>query len=92
MVDTLSGAGDSTLEKLIAAGLSPQAIAELYLRRQPYLALRKISCDVREGILRLRGSVPEYHLKQLAESTVCQLPGYRAIENLIEVTPVASRT
>jgi len=58
---------------------------ERRLSRSPYMELRYISCDVREGVLTLLGRVPSYYLKQLAQSIVGSLPGVQRIDNQLEV-------
>jgi CheY-like chemotaxis protein len=59
--------------------------AENRLRGNPYLALKNISCDCREGVLTLRGCLPSYYLKQIAQSAVAHLEGVHGINNEIEV-------
>jgi osmotically-inducible protein OsmY len=55
------------------------------LLRNPYLALRNVSCDYREGVLTLRGCLPSYHLKQVAQTAVASLDGVAQVVNEIEV-------
>ncbi len=57
------------------------------LRNNPYLSLRKIDCEYSGGRLTLRGRVPSYFLKQLAQSTVARAEGVERVVNLIQVTP-----
>jgi len=63
--------------------------AERKLSRSPYMELRSISYDLCEGVLTLRGRVPSYYLKQIAQHLVDSLPGVEKIDNRLEV--VASR-
>jgi len=42
------------------------AQAEARLRAHPYLALQRVSCECRDGVLVLRGRLPTYYLKQIA--------------------------
>jgi osmotically-inducible protein OsmY len=65
--------------------------AESRLRAHSYLALKNISCDYRDGVLTLRGCLPTYYLKQVAQAAVGQLDGVQRIVNEIEVTPSAGR-
>lgn len=51
----------------------------------PYSALHWISCDYCGGALTLRGKVPCYFLKQMAQAIVADTPGVREIVNRIEV-------
>ena len=59
--------------------------AERCLRGSPYLALRNVACDGREGVLVLSGCLPSYYLKQLAQATVTHLEGVKQVVNHIEV-------
>jgi len=76
---------------------NPQArirdLAERCLRRNPYLAIHKISCDYGDGALVLRGFLPTYYLKQVAQEAVAQLEEVGTIHNWIEVLtpPLQSR-
>lgn len=66
---------------------NPAARAKLHLQSQSYSALHRISCEHRDGVLVLRGSVPSFHLKQLAQSLVLSLNSIGPLANLIEVRP-----
>ena len=71
---------------------SPQAVAERGLRSGPYPALKKLSCDYRGGVLVLRGCLPRYYLKQIAQEVVAhQVQGVGRLDNQIQVVPPASR-
>jgi osmotically-inducible protein OsmY len=67
--------------------LNPQIAeeAEIRLRNNSYLALKNVSCEHREGVLTLRGCLPTYYLKQMAQATVARLAGVQRIVNEIEV-------
>ena len=65
-------------------------IAQQLLRKSAYFELRNVSCEFSGGVLTLRGRVPSYHLKQLAQASVADVPGVIEIHNRVEVTP--SRT
>jgi osmotically-inducible protein OsmY len=60
--------------------------AEDRLRRRGYLALWDVSCDARDGVVRLRGRVPSYYLKQVAQAEAAEVEGVRRVVNRIEVT------
>ena len=60
-------------------------IAQAALRRSSYFELRNVSCDYSGGILTLRGHVPTYHLKQLAQASVAEVPGVVEVHNRVEV-------
>jgi len=66
-------------------------LAEGCLRRNPYPALKNVACDCRGGVLVLRGCLPSYYLKQVAQEAVVRLEGVQAIDNQIQVVPPASR-
>jgi hypothetical protein len=71
---------------------SPQAVAERGLRSSRYSALRHVSCDYQGGVLVLRGCLPSYYLKQLAQEVVAQLvQGVGRLDNQIQVVPPAAR-
>jgi hypothetical protein len=51
----------------------------------PYLALRTIAWDYRDGVLTLSGRLPTYYLKQVAQSAVAHVAGIERVVNRIEV-------
>jgi len=67
------------------------------LAQSPYFPLRGVWCDYHEGVLCLRGRVPSYYLKQVAQTIACQVDGVEECMNRIEVgsgalaNPVAGR-
>ena len=63
-----------------------QALAEWGLRRSRYPALRAVSCDYQDGVLVLRGRLPSYYLKQMAQEVVGhQVQGVSRLDNQIQV-------
>ncbi len=60
-------------------------IAQATLRQSPEAGLHEVSCEFSGGILTLRGRVPSYHLKQLAEAAVAEVPGVIEVHNRVEV-------
>ena len=70
---------------------SLQAVAERALRSGPYPALKNLSCDYRGGVLVLRGCLPSYYLKQIAQEAVAQVAGVRGVRNEIEVVAPSRR-
>ena len=63
--------------------------AERALRSGPYPALKKLSCDYRGGVLVLRGYLPTYYLKQIAQEVVAQqVKGAGRLDNQIQVVRV----
>jgi hypothetical protein len=71
------------------AGLALEV--ERRLQRSGYLALREIGCEVHGGIVRLRGHLPTYYLKQVAQAIVADIEGVRQVINQIEVGAPACR-
>ena len=65
--------------------------AESQLRRSGYLVLRDIGCTCREGVVTLRGCLPTYYLKQIAQHVVTELEGVCGIINQIEVLAPSRR-
>jgi osmotically-inducible protein OsmY len=59
--------------------------ARQHILRQPHLIQQRIWCEVLEGRLFLRGQVPSFYLKQLAQEAVVGMDGVRQIVNEIEV-------
>jgi hypothetical protein len=71
---------------------SPQAVAERGLHSSRYSALKHVSCDCQGGVLVLRGRLPSYYLKQIAQEVVArQFDKARRLENRIEVVRPAAR-
>jgi osmotically-inducible protein OsmY len=66
--------------------------AEGHLRRSGYLALRDIGCTCCEGVVTLRGCLPTFYLKQLAQHVVAELADVCGIINHIEVLASSGRT
>jgi len=60
-------------------------LAESRLRRSAYLALQYISCEFHARVLILRGRLPSYYLKQIAQALVGDIEGVERIDNQIEV-------
>ena len=55
------------------------------LRRTSYRALRALSCEYDQGVLFLRGQLPSYYQKQLAQEAVGGLAGVAQVVNETEV-------
>ena len=62
-------------------------LIEHCLRTNSYSALRTVSCECVNGVVVLRGCLPTYYLKQVAQEAVTQLEleGVVWIDNQIEV-------
>jgi hypothetical protein len=76
----------------LAPPASIQAAAERGLRSSRYSALKHVSCDYRDGVLVLRGRLPTYYLKQIAQEVVAhQFDQAERLENRIQVVRPARR-
>jgi len=62
-----------------------EARAAFRMRRSPYLEVRRVVCEFHEGMLCLRGRVPNYYLKQIAQTVVLGMDGVDEIHNQLEV-------
>jgi BON domain len=62
-------------------------VVEARFHQSAYLELRRVRCDVQNGVLFLAGHVSSYYLRQLAQAAVLGLEGIRAINNGLEVIP-----
>jgi len=61
--------------------------AQAELRRSSYFAIRGIDCEYDNGVLTLRGRLPSFFLKQMAQCAVSpQLRGVAIVDNQLEVT------
>ncbi len=68
-----------------APAASVSELAERRLHESPYFFLKRINCDFERGRLTLRGTVPMWQLKQIAESIVARVDGVRQVVNEVEV-------
>jgi len=55
------------------------------LRSSPYWSVRQLICDVDQGSVVLRGTVPCYYLKQVAQSVAVKTVGVEFVRSNIEV-------
>ena len=69
---------------------SVKELAERRLRSNPYLSLRNVTSDYFDGVLVLRGCVPTYYLKQMAQEVTTDLEGVERIDNRIQVLTLLS--
>jgi osmotically-inducible protein OsmY len=80
--------GLSTGMSTVSRPAPPQRVlegAENCLRSNSYLALKNITCVYHEGVLTLRGCLPSYYLKQIAQTAVSRISGVDRVVNEIEV-------
>lgn len=80
------------LEKSVGAGLAslPEpvkkaACADFKCSDRP--GLMQVQCEMHEGMAVLRGTVPSYYMKQIAQETTKQIKGVEQVVNHLLVTP-----
>jgi osmotically-inducible protein OsmY len=64
--------------------------AKARLCQNPYSPVQRVTCECRAGILILRGRVPTYYHKQIAQEAVSGLEGVEQVVNETEVVRPAS--
>jgi osmotically-inducible protein OsmY len=60
-------------------------LAERRLRESPYYFLRALRCHYRDGVLTVRGQVPNPQLRKFAEAIVSRIAGVEEVVNRVEV-------
>jgi osmotically-inducible protein OsmY len=63
---------------------------ERALRANGYPALRTIEVSVEGGRVVLKGRVPSYYMKQMAQSATLSIAGVKELCNEVEVVPTAA--
>jgi hypothetical protein len=61
------------------------AAARNKLRASGYLLLGTVICEVVDGIITVRGSVPTFYLKQVAQEVLLQVASDQGVRNRLEV-------
>jgi osmotically-inducible protein OsmY len=61
------------------------------LRGSGYPHLGSVTCQISDGVAVLSGTVPSFHLKQLAQALAAQTEGVRQIDNRLHVKDLAGR-
>ena len=59
--------------------------ARCLLQKSPYGIVRGVSCEYDGGVLVLKGRLPSYYHKQVAQEAVVDLHGVQQVHNEIEV-------
>ena len=59
--------------------------AKQRILHQPHLTMQRLWCEFDRGRLFLRGQVPSFYFKQLAQEAVVGMEGVRQVVNEIEV-------
>ena len=62
-------------------------VAEECLQKSPYTTVRSVSCRYEGGELVLRGRLPSFYHKQLAQEAVADVQGVARVVNETEVAP-----
>jgi len=60
-------------------------VAMMRLRASPYIAMQRVSCECKHGILFLQGRLFSFHEKQVAQEVVAGLSGVTQVVNEIQV-------
>lgn len=63
-----------------------EGIARKRLAQRGYFGLRQVECSFDDGTMTLRGRVPSYYYKQLAQEAVRRVEHVRRLVNRIEVS------
>jgi osmotically-inducible protein OsmY len=74
--------------RVVERPLGIDELAESRLRSNSYLALKNVSCELSHGRLVLRGCLPSYYLKQVAQEVVAVVAGSTPVVNQISVLDV----
>lgn len=64
---------------------SAEANAQRQLSTSSYPPLRDVCCRMHNDTLVLTGSLPSYHMKQMAQTVVRDVKGVGVVVNLIDV-------
>ena len=61
------------------------------LQRSSYYPIRSVSCECRQGVLFLRGPLPTFYLKQLAQEAVAKVKGILQVvnETVVDASPLS---
>ena len=65
---------------------------EARLRRSGYPHFSRVECSVCQGKAILTGTVPSFHLKQVAQELAAHTPGVFQVENHLNVTATCHQT
>jgi hypothetical protein len=60
-------------------------VVERHLRLSDYRPVRTVRCFVVDGVAKLFGTLPSFHMKQVAQTLVSHLESVRRVENHCEV-------
>jgi len=77
--------GNETTLESTASTSDTAHVAKQRIHRQPHLAFHRIWCEYDGGRLFLRGQVPNFYHKQLAQEAIVGMDGVDQVINDIEV-------
>ncbi len=64
---------------------TPEEVARSILQNSSYQPLRGLKCEFKDGVLKLEGALPNFHMNQLALSALREIEGVVRIDNRVEV-------
>lgn len=79
---------------LLADEAPPSVVEERatrLLRQAAYAPVTTLHCDFHDGVLTVRGRVPSFHLKQVAQSLLRDVEGVGVIDNRVDVVDFRPR-
>ena len=76
--------GDMHQSRVVDCTAIAEAATEC-LRASPYKAMRRVSCECKDGVLFLRGRLFSFHEKQVAQKVVADVIGIMQVVNEIQV-------
>jgi osmotically-inducible protein OsmY len=76
--------GDMHQPKVVDGTAIAEAATEC-LRASHYKAMRRVSCECKQGVLFLRGRLFSFHEKQIAQEVVAGVNGVTQVVNEIQV-------
>ncbi|MFM2094606.1 MAG: hypothetical protein RIS70_1730 [Planctomycetota bacterium] len=74
-----------------AVAVSPAEVAQAIFEHSPHRIFRTLRCSFDDGELVIRGKLPTFYSKQLAQTALMSLKGIHHILNLVEVTDTPKR-
>lgn len=78
--------GDAAHEDMRTSNRSIQSKVETEFRQSNYHALHNIQCQYEDGVVSLTGSVPTFHLKQIAFAVARRSLANARIDDRLQVT------
>ena len=92
MAQAVANERTSRFGDVYAPGEDSASAVSARLRRSGYPYLGGVKCETDGGVTVLRGTVPSFHLKQLAQELAIHTPGVHKVENRLHVPRAARPT